>query len=133
MNRNSFLLSGNGGVFHAVSPDGEFLFSVAVPPGKVSASEYLDLLPEGCEVKVEGLTVVSPRVLGGVFAPEALYESGANPDFQPTSASRLEVEMRQQIQQAQLLNRTLSARMAALSSVEAMPRSVKPEDISLVE
>ena len=132
MTRFDFLLSANGGLLHCMSSDGELLFSLAVPAGKVPVSDYLALCPDWSLVKLEGLTLVSPRPLGGVVVAEGRHESGANPDFVPTSASRYELEMRAQIMQMKVLNRSVAARIAALDAVQAVPMAVKPVEVDPV-
>jgi hypothetical protein len=120
--RDASFCSASGGVVR-YSADGEILFEVAVPAGKVPVREYVDMLPEGGEMETSGLTVVNPRQLGGRLVTAGAYESGANPDFQPTTATRMEVEMREQIRQAQLLNRTVAAKLAALNAIQTMPQA----------
>ena len=56
----------------------------------------------------------------GVFLtqhPDAL-KSDANPDFRPTSATRLEREMRVEIAEMRGLRKTMEARQRALDSVQ---------------
>lgn len=113
INRESVFLSAHGGTLDFVQ-DGEILASVAVPAGRVSAAEYVDLLPFGAEIQVaEGLAVVQPRRLGGRQPyGEGSHDTGANPDFVPTSANRFEMEMRQQMRLLQADNRRVLARAA---------------------
>lgn len=128
INSRSFLVSSQGGTLDYVAPDGEILFSVAVPPGRVTAREYLDLVPEGCGVEVSsGLAVVNPRHGYGVqsYGPGS-HDSGANPDFRPTSASRFENEMRLTLSKIQAQTARLEARERALASIERMPRAPAP-------
>jgi hypothetical protein len=136
----SFLVSAKGGTVDYVAPDGEFLFSVAVPAGRISAREYLDLLPDGCSIEVaDGLAVVNPRSGYGVqaYGPGS-HDTGANPDFQPTSASRMEMEMRLTLNRMQAQTARLEARERALASIERIPTPPAPaapvvEDAPVVE
>lgn len=135
MNSRSFLVSSKGGTLDYVAPDGEILFSVAVPPGRVSAREYLDLVPEGCGVEVSsGLAVVNPRHGYGVqsYGPGS-HDSGANPDFRPTSASRFEAEMRLTLNKIQAQTARLEAREKALASIERMPVAPAPAADPVIE
>ena len=120
MNRKAFFVSLSGGLVRYLA-DGELLFEVAVPPGRVSVAEYVDMWPDGASVEYSGVTLLEPRLLGGVSFAAGRTESGANPDFVPTPASRYEVEMKKQIDEAKLLNRTMRARMNALANVDFVP------------
>lgn len=135
MNSRSFLVSSKGGTLDYVAPDGEILFSVAVPPGRVAAREYLELLPDGCEVQIaDGLAVVNPRSGYGVQAyGEGSHHSGANPDFKPTSASRFEAEMRLTLNKIQAQSARLEARERALASIERMPIAPAPASDPVIE
>lgn len=89
------LVSKKGGTLDFVR-DGEVLVSIDIPPGTHSAREYAKLLPEGAEMQASGgLVALRPasRIFVEPYGPGAT-DSGANPDFQPTSASRLERQMR---------------------------------------
>ena len=124
MNSRSFIVSAHGGTLDYVAPDGEVLFSVAVPAGRVPAREYLDLLPDGCEVQVaEGLVIVNPRGAYSVQALPGSHDTGANPDFRPTSASRMENQMRLTLAQMQAQTARLEARERALSLIERVPQA----------
>lgn len=118
INRESVFLSAHGGTLDFVQ-DGEILASVAVPAGRVAAAEYVDLLPFGAEIQVaDGLAVVQPRRLGGRQAyGEGSHDTGANPDFVPTSANRFETEMRLQMRKLQADQRRVDARAAQLEKL----------------
>lgn len=123
------LIIPKAGSLSYIWPDGVLEFAIDLPRGKYPAREYLDLLPQGCTLETVGVVVVSPPALGGLRAyGDGQYDTGANPDFRPTSATQLELELRNQVKQAQLLNRTLQARAAALSAIEAIPAAPKPDD-----
>lgn len=128
LNIRSFIVSAKGGTLDYVAPDGEVLFSVAVPPGRVSAREYLELVPDGCHVEVaDGLAVVNPRGGYGVQPYGAgSHDSGANPDFAPTSASRMEMEMRLTLNRMKAHTERLEARERALSLIERIPDAPAP-------
>jgi hypothetical protein len=127
MSRNAVFLSTTGGQIDFVR-DGEVLASVAIPAGRVSAAEYLDLCPEGAELEIShGLAVMEPRrqVRSGTQHYGAVsYESGANPDFQPTSASRMENQLRLEMRKLQAESSRVSAMVKALQSIEAIPSPV---------
>ena len=128
LNSKSVIVSAKGGTLDYVSHDGELLFSIAVPAGKVPAREYLDLVPPGAKVEVaDGLAVINPRSWHGVQAYGAgSHDTGANPDFAPTSASRMEKEMRLTLNKMQAATARIEAREKALSLIERMPTAPAP-------
>lgn len=145
IHRNSVFLSASGGQLDIVR-DGEILASVAVPPGRVPAADYLDLVPEGAWLEVsDGLAVMDPprarRNVGVQPYGDLSHASGANPDYRPTSASRMELEMRLTLNKMQAATARLEARQRALESIERVPPApapapapvAAPEGESLVE
>lgn len=112
------LVSAKGGNLHALSPEGEVLFSVPVAPGRHAASDFLAL--HGGEWKAEGVVAIAQRVLGGVTVHPEWTETGANPDFVPTSATALEVEMRKQVETMRMLNTTVARKIAEREKIVAM-------------
>lgn len=131
INLRSFLVSAHGGTLDYVSPYGEILYSVAVPPGRIPAREYLDLVPEGGRIEVaDGLAVVNPRSWAGVQPYGAgSHDTGANPDFRPTSASRMEMEMRLTLNKMQAATSRIEARERALALVERIPPAAAPAPV----
>jgi hypothetical protein len=128
----TLLVSAKGGEIDYVTADGEVLMSVAVPPGKVSAREYLELCPAGAELQVKGgLFAVQPRNGYGVqaYGPGS-HESGANPDYQPTSASTMERQMRAQLMRMQAATDRLEKRAKALAKIETIPRAPAPDPLN---
>jgi hypothetical protein len=127
ISRESVFLSASGGVLDIVQ-DGEVLASVSVPAGRVSAREYVELLPYGAELHVaEGLAVVQPRRIGGIqHLGAAAYDSGANPDYKPTPSSRLEAEMRLTLRQMQAETKRVEARRRALDALDVIPKAPEP-------
>lgn len=121
----SYFVSALGGVADIVSHDGEILASVAIPAGKVRAAPYLELVPEGAELQIsEGLAVFEPRSgFGRQAYGEGSHESGANPDYRPTSASRMEREMRLTLSRMQAATSRVEAREKALAQIERMPKA----------
>lgn len=117
------VLSEKGGSLHFVR-DGEVLASVAIPAGRVSLRPYAELAPEGASIALDpGLVPLQPRKRGRAQKyGKGSHESGANPDFRPTSASRLEKEMRLTMAKMQATQRSVEARLRALQKIEIMPR-----------
>lgn len=123
----SYIVSAHGGQLDYVR-DGEVLLSVAVPPGRVRAAPYFDLAPEGAEIHPgKDLKLVEPRSAYGVqdYGP-GRYETGANPDFQPTSADRMQRQLRHLVAQMAATSKRLDAREAALASIERIPNAPEP-------
>ena len=133
--RNTVFVSTGGGTLDFVSEDGELLMSVAVPPGRVRATRYLDLVPEGARIEVgEGLVAFQPPHRIGVQPyGEGSHDSGANPDFRPTSASRLEREMRVTLNRMRAATDRVEARERALARVERIPKARDPEPVDVVD
>lgn len=132
INRNSVIVSKDGGVLDIISEHGERLTSIAVPAGRVRASQYLDLVPRGATLEVaEGLVVFHPRSRVGILPyGEGSHESGANPDFQPSSASRMEREMRLQLDRLKANNDRIERRARALDLIERVSRTESPAPAS---
>ncbi|MCB5410304.1 hypothetical protein [Pseudogemmobacter faecipullorum] len=124
----SSLVSAKGGRIEYVSPDGELLRAVDVPPGIVSALQYLQLAPEGATMEIaEGIEVVSPRSSVGIQEyGEGAFESGANPDFRPTSATTNALQMALSMRKLQSMSKTIDARMSALQNMERIPQNPAP-------
>lgn len=126
--RKTLLVSAKGGTVDYVNAEGEVLFSLPVPPGRVNAAEFLDLCPEGAEVQIsgDGLVAIQPKGWASVQTVETHGDSGANPDYQPTSVDRLQRQMMQTVAQLAAQNRTMAARMAAFEKVERIPDAPQP-------
>ncbi len=123
INPKTLIVSANGGTIDYILPDGEVAFSVAVPPGKVLASEYLDLCPDGAQMvpATSGLVLVQPKTRLSIQPHDCCNDTGANPDYQPSSADRMQREMRLMLANMQADQRRLDARMAALAQIERIP------------
>ncbi len=129
--KNTVFVSSSGGVLDFVSDEGELLASIAVPPGRVPASDYLDLVPDGASIQLsEGLAALTPRLLSGFqdFGSQA-FVSGANPDWKPTSASRHEKEMRLMLNRMAALSDRVERRAAALDTIERIPTNPQKDNV----
>lgn len=127
--RRTTLLSENGGKLDMVR-DGEVLVTVSIPPGAHSARPYFDLLPEGAELQIaEGLVAMRPAHKVGIqpYGP-GFTDSGANPDFRPTSADRLQRELRLQLNRMKAATDRVERRERALASIERVPRAPQPAE-----
>lgn len=134
LSKSSVFVSAAGGILEAVR-DGEVIASIAIPAGRISVWQYLDLFPHDAELRLsEGLTVLNPRSWAGRQAYGAgSHESGANPDFQVTSASRFEREMRVTMAKMQADQRRILARERALAQVERIPQNPSAASVELIE
>lgn len=128
LDRKSILLSADGGTLEIVSHDGEHLATVAVPPGRVPAARYLDLIPDGGFLRVgDGIAVTQARSRIGIQPyGAASHDSGANPDFRPTSATRMERELRLTLSRMQQATARVEARERALAKIERVPHAPVP-------
>lgn len=140
INQYSVFVSREGGLIDIVSPHGEIVSSIAVPAGRVRASKFLDLVPPGCRLEVaEGLEVFRPMARlgsrrGALPYGEGAHLTGANPDFTPTSATRLELQTRQELARLNRLGNTLEKRLKSLDAVERIPDAKpKPDKGEVVE
>lgn len=123
IDRKTLFVSDGGGKLDIVSEEGELLASIALPPGQVPALPYLDLVPPGATLQVsEGVATLRKRHRIGIqpYGPGS-HDSGANPDYQPTSASRMEREMRVMMSRLQASEKRVDAKMRALAKVERVP------------
>lgn len=135
INARTFLVSANGGHLDCISRDGELLFQIKVPAGRVRASHYLDLIPDGATLEVaDGLAAFQPRSAVGIQPyGKGSHECGANPDYQPTSADRASREMRLMLNQVRAEQRTLEARLRAFQSVQRIPTAPAVEPAPALE
>lgn len=137
INSKTVFFSASGGSLSVVDADGVVIATLPVSAGRVSARQYLDLIPEGATIEAgKGLHIVQPRHRIGVQPyGQGSHESGANPDFKPTSASRLEREMRVQLNRLKATNDVAERRIRQLEKIERIPIApVPPEpDIQVTE
>ncbi|MDR7126626.1 hypothetical protein [Pseudotabrizicola sp. 4114] len=128
----SRIVSAKGGTLDFVSLEGELLASIAIPAGMHYAKDYLELVPAGATVELsEGLVALDPphRCASQPYSPDGEEVSGANPDFQPTSARRNELEMRLLLSRMGASTKRLEAREKALAVIERIP---SPEPVAAV-
>lgn len=118
-----FLSTGGGRIDFTDDESGEVLASVAIPPGRIAAAPYLDINIDGATAEIIGVATVNPpSAYGTCCYGEGSHDTAANPEFQPTPTSALEAEMRHMMRKMQVSERRREARMAALESVEHIPR-----------
>lgn len=88
------LVSAEGGYLDMISPEGEVVSTIYVPPGRVRASYYTDLLQPGFSFQISsGLVSFPPRSRVSVTDyGAAAHLTDANPDYRP--ASDLDQQMR---------------------------------------
>ncbi|SLN24713.1 hypothetical protein PSM7751_00848 [Pseudooceanicola marinus] len=135
--RNARFVSANGGKVDIIDlQSGEVLADVSVPPGIQPTGPYLDLVPYGAQLQVgpeSGLAVLEPRSLTSISKSPLRHQSGANPDFQPTSASRMERELRLQIARMKSLNDGAERRQRKLDQIERIPNAPMEDPAPVVE
>lgn len=126
-------VSGDGGIIQYVAHDGELLMEVRIPAGIVPARQYISMCPDGASLQTaDGLAVYVPKSGLGVVHGRATFESGANPDFQTTSASTLERNVRLTLARLQTAEKRILARERALLTIPRIP-DAKPDQAEKAE
>lgn len=116
---NAIALVGRSGAQLTVTTsDGEILFEVGLPAGKHRLAEYASFVGPDDDVTIEGGTILVPsvqRVTTMAYGAGSM-DSGANPDFRPTSmdqaAKRMEKMLSQLVQKSAAQDRKLAALQA---------------------
>ncbi len=113
----------HGGLLDIMTPHGEVLASLPVPEGIHAAAQFFAFVPDDCSLCVaEGLSVVPRRDRLSAQAHPSGTESGANPDFRPTSASTLERQMRFTLDKMRFESDAVSAKLRSLETIERIPQ-----------
>lgn len=122
---NSLFVSALGGTFDILSDQGEVLATLGVPAGRIGAAQYLDLIPNGGGIDCgDGLALVEPASIGSVIFGNDYYDSGANPDFVPSSADQMQRHLRVMVAHLQQrADETIDARLRALDNIERIPKA----------
>ena len=122
---DTLIVSAEGGKITFVSLDGELLLAVAVPAGSVRWSRFMRLLPPDSEpIFSDGLALIPPMVDGSVGRKSFL--TGANSEYAPSSADRMQRRMEHQIRLLQAQTDAQGKRLRALARMEAMPKPSEP-------
>jgi hypothetical protein len=95
-NERCFFVSVKGGFVSYVDNNGQ-TFDLPVPAGRVSCRDFVI---EGFTPTVKGVSIIWPPSGVGIVMSPSLEETGANPDFSPTSAAWQQKKLAQQIQAA---------------------------------
>lgn len=132
LNRKDTLVSVDGGRVDFLI-DGEVVGSLPILPGKTPAREVLSLVSPGMELAPDGdISVVGARSWNGRQPyGRGSHDSGANPDFRPSSASGMEKQLRGTLSRVQSIEKRLLARERALAGLaqSAKPPKDDPEVI----
>lgn len=99
-----------------LSPDGEIRWALGVTAGVHVAEKYAEYMGLGDTLRLNGpatLLYRGGRIQSQSFGPVA-FESGANPNFQPSVFTEAEVRMRKMLDQATKSEQRLAKREAAL-------------------
>lgn len=119
MNRSDKFVSADGGKISFVGDAGEVLAVIAVPAGIVDVAQYLDLLPHGAKIEIDGgLWLASPPIRSGRVVSDLKFESAANVDYIPASAS--ELMQRQILQRLALLSKAQERSDARVRASQAL-------------
>lgn len=138
MKFSSLMVSGLSAI-NCTDPDGVVLWSEPLHVGRHKLAQWLPFLPEDAICEIEGdVYVVTPQNrLYAVPYGEGSHDTGANPDFVVTSASRYERELKLTMdrlnKRSDLLDRKLSAMEGARSMrAEAARAAAEPEPVAEV-
>lgn len=129
--RNSLLCSEVGGSVEIVNADGQLVSLFSIPAGAIPAKRYLALVPPGGLLLVTSdVTVYEPPSAIQIARHPQMFETGANPDFQPMSnAQRLEEQMRSQLRQMSKATKRIEARAAAFERMERIQPAPEPVEV----
>lgn len=114
------LFAAKEGLLHVSDVQGEWLFDVAVPQGLSVVADLVPGLEPGMVVTATGVRLMRREWCGVIAAPEAL-DSGANPDFKPSSATRQAMQMDHLLGRLRMQERRLEARLKSLDTIERIP------------
>jgi len=128
------LVSDKGGALDILR-DGEVIASVAVPAGAHRASRYLAFIPPDCEVQVAaGIAVFGAKPGYGVQRyGEGSHDSGANPDYVPTSAATMQRQLDHGLKKLASIESRVEAKLKALKAVERVPKAPAPDPNPVIE
>jgi hypothetical protein len=119
MKNSTLMVATTGATLSGVSPDGEILWTEGLVIGRHRVSQWLPFLGPKDTLTVDGdATMLSPTVTRLKSMPygEGSRNSGANPDFQVTSASRHERELGLMMKRMASNSDKLEKRLAYLNS-----------------
>lgn len=133
-NTTTILVGLAGGEISAVTEHGEITWSLGLVGGKYLVSDYLPLLGFGETLNSSGaVTFVTPTSRLQVDNFGALsVETGANPDFVVTSATRMQREMEltlDRLNQTSAKAERAAARYEALAAVVPVTQAASPVDV----
>lgn len=124
MRPNDNIVAPKAAIATLIDAHGEVFGTIPLPEGVSRAGALLNLIPPGGTAELsKGCSLLRQPSAVGVVSHAERQESGANPDFQPTSATRLEKEMRVTLNRVKSQSKALDARMKALDTVEKIPRA----------
>lgn len=121
--RQTNIVSEGAGELDIVDAYGEVLGKFRVPAGVHKASVWLDLLEPGQSLQIsDGCFALPPRRGACVASHPLALQSDANPDFKPTSATRLEREMRIELNEMRSLRLAVQkeARIKQAQAIEVV-------------
>ncbi|CAD0186692.1 hypothetical protein RUESEDTHA_03602 [Ruegeria sp. THAF57] len=125
MKAAKLLVGTQGGDLRIVTPDGEIFAEIGLMPGIHEASEYMAYVLPGYTVEVgPGVTAMQPP--SGRNAPikygADAYKSGANPDWEPTVATRQQRQMEMTLAKINAKSKALDKKFAAMEELHANQR-----------
>lgn len=130
-----FIVGASGGEVSAITAEGEIVWTLPLSGGLYPAKTYLDLLQDGQTLDVSSTVhcVTAPDRLRPQKMDNAT-ESGANPDFVVTSATRFQRELELKLAKLDQTAAKYERRMASLDDLaRRAPKAAQEEPLDLVD
>lgn len=135
MANSRFFVGQQGGEIRCVSPDGEIKWCVGLSGGVHHTDVYRQYMFDGDAIEVTGsVTIQSPggrRLKAQPYGPGG-SESGANPDFRPSTAAthqrQLDLTLRKITEQSKGLERRMKSFERLARDQQAQRSTVPPAD-----
>lgn len=136
----TLIVAKDGATVSCISPEGEVLWAEGLRMGRHDAAQWLPLMGPNDTLSLGGAVtalVREPVRLRSQSMGDAATESGANPDFVVTSASRHERELDRKLniitQRSDVLERRIAS-INKLAELKAVPVEVaKGEDVEVID
>ena len=122
-----------------ITREGEVLLTEQLTPGRHKGKDYIKFMPSGSHLALDGdvTPLLAPSRLYPVPYGAGAFESGANPDFKVTSATRQAREMAILMDRLTAKDTVLDRKLAALNGAAKRKGKglevAKEEDVDLID
>ena len=122
-----------------VTREGEVLLTELLTPGRHKGKDYIKFMPSGSHLALDGdaTPLLAPSRLYPAPYGAGAFESGANPDFKVTSATRqareLDLLMKRLTDKDTVLDRKIAALNGAAKRKGKALEVAKEEDIDVID